>query len=127
VVIQVQQVVVAEWLFGTYETDVIRHSNNIGGLVAAHNMFTSPNRYNEFESAEKEKPEWIPRQLCYNHLPNIQTGEAIKTLIMLGFENDSRVISACENFIWMKEKYGGWCDSFIRNTLIAENKLRTKN
>lgn len=117
----------ADWLFGKYKTDVIRHSNNLGGTVVAHAMFTSSERNNEFVSAEKEKPEWIPRQLCYNHLPNIQTGEAIKTLIKLGFEEDSRVISACENFIWMREKYGGWCDSNVRNTLIEESKLKRNN
>lgn len=114
----------AGWLFGTYRTDVIRHSNNLGGTVTAHSMFTSSERNNEFVSAVKEKPEWIPRQLCYNHLPNIQTAEAIKTLIRLGFGEDSRVISACENFIWMKEKYGGWCDSNVRNTLIEESKSK---
>ncbi len=114
----------ADWLFGTYKTDVIRHSNNLGGTVVAHAMFTSSERNNEFVSAEKEKPEWIPRQLCYNHLPNIQTGEAIKTLIKLGYEEDSRIISACENFIWMREKYGGWCDTNVRNTLIEENKSK---
>lgn len=112
----------AEWLFGTYKTDVIRQSNNLGGTITAHSMFTSDDRQSEFVSAEKEKPEWIPRQLCYNHLPNIQTGEAIKTLITLGFGEDERVLSACENFIMMKEKYGGWCDSNVRNFLIAESK-----
>ncbi len=112
----------AGWLLGTYKTDVIRHSNNFGGSTAAHAMFTSDDRQSEFASAENEKPEWIPRQLCYNHLPVIQTGEAIKTLITLGFGEDGRVLSACENFVLMKEKYGGWCDSNVRNFLIAESK-----
>ncbi|MHC1694028.1 MAG: hypothetical protein AB9835_01865 [Eubacteriales bacterium] len=111
----------ADWIFSTFNTDIIRQSNNKGGMIVAYNMFTSTDRKNEFLSASKEKPEWIPRQLCYNHLPNIQTGEAIKTLNMLGYEEDSRVISACENFVWMKENYGGWCDSNVRNTLIKES------
>lgn len=114
----------ANWLLSTYKTDVFRHSNNLGGTVVAHAMFTSSERNNEFVSALNEKPEWIPRQLCYNHLPNIQTGEAIKTLIKLGFGEDSRVISACENFVWMKEKYGGWCDTNVRNILIEESKSK---
>ncbi|MHB1153153.1 MAG: hypothetical protein ACYCWE_19685 [Eubacteriales bacterium] len=113
-----------EWLLGTYKADIIRYSNNLGGSVVAHSMFTSAERNNEFVSALNEKPEWIPRQLCYNHLPNIQTGEAIKTLIKLGFEEDGRVTSACENFIWMREKYGGWCDSNVRNILIEESKSK---
>lgn len=53
-------------------------------------------------------------------------GEIIKTLIKLGFEEDSRVVSACENFIRMREKYGGWCDSNVRNTLIEESKFKRK-
>lgn len=110
------------WILDTFTVDVVRHSNNLGGTVVAHSMFTSYQRYNEFADALELKPEWIPRQLCYNHLPMIQTSEAIKTLIKLGFEEDNRIISACENFVRMKEDYGGWCDSNIRNKLLAEKK-----
>jgi hypothetical protein len=116
----------ADRLLGTCVKDVIRNSGNIGGVVAAHNMFTTGVRMDEFKSATEEKPEWLPRQLCYNHLPMIQTGAAIKTLILLGLENDERVISACENLIKMKETYGGWCDTNVRNALIKGISINDK-
>ena len=112
----------ADWLFGVCSEDVYRQSNNMGGFLVAHNMFSSQNRHEEFKSALAEKPEWNPVGLCYMHLPNIQTGIAIKTLVRLGFEDDRRVISACDNFVELRQNYGGWCDSNIRNGLIAQRK-----
>ncbi|MBM3240175.1 hypothetical protein FJZ31_28150 [Candidatus Poribacteria bacterium] len=114
------------WLFSTYSEDVYRQSNNMGGFLVAHNMFSSQNRYEEFKNALAEKPEWNPVGGCYMHLPIIQTGTAVKTLISLGFENDSRVISACDNLVELRQNYGGWCDSNIRNGLIAQKKTSRK-
>lgn len=117
----------AEWLFSVYSEDVYRQSNNMGGFLVAHSMFSSQDRNKEFKSALTEKPEWIPRGLCYMHLPNIQTGIAIKTLIKLGFENDKRIVSACDNLMELRRNYGGWCDSNIRNGLISQKKVKQKD
>jgi hypothetical protein len=114
----------SDWLFSMCSEDVYRISNNMGGFLVAHNMFSSQNRDEEFKSALAEKPEWNPKGLCYMHLPMIQTGIALKTLISLGFENDKRVLSACDNFLKLRQTYGGWCDSNIRNGLIAKKKAR---
>jgi len=112
----------ADWLFSVCSEDVYRQSNNMGGFLVAHNMFSSQNRESEFKIALAEKPEWNPKGLCYMHLPMIQTGIALKTLILLGFENDKRVLSACDNFLELRQFYGGWCDSNIRNGLIDQKK-----
>jgi hypothetical protein len=114
----------AHWLFSVYSEDIYRQSNNMGGFLVAHNMFSSQNRDEEFKSALAERPEWNPKGLCYMHLPMIQTGVALKTLIKLGFGNDKRVISACDNFLELRQTYGGWCDSNIRNGLIAKKKAK---
>lgn len=114
------------WLFSVCLDDVYRQSKNMGNILVAHSMFSSQNRDAEFKSALAEKPEWNPVGLCYLHLPNIQTGTAIKTLIKLGFENDRRVISACDNLVELRQNYGGWCDSNIRNGLIAQKKASRK-
>jgi len=52
----------------------------------------------------------------------IQTGFALKVLIRLGYENDERVIAACNNLLVLRGIYGGWCDSNIRNGLLAQQK-----
>ena len=112
----------ADWLLSMCAGDVYRLSRNMGGVVVAHNMFSSQDRRAEFKSALMEKPEWNPVGLCYMHLPMIQTGAALKTLIRLGFESDQRVIAACDNLLELRQTYGGWCDSNIRTGLLAKQK-----
>lgn len=114
----------ADWLFSICEEDVLRLSKNIGDVVVAHHMFSSEDRRAEFMSAVDEKPEWNPVGLCYLHLPMIQTGSVLKALMKLGLENDERVIAACENLLELKQNYGGWCDTNIRNGLAAKMKSR---
>jgi hypothetical protein len=112
----------ADWLLSVCMEDVYRLSKNMGGVVVGHHMFSSQDRGAEFRSALAEKPEWNPVGLCYMHLPMIQTGAALKTLISLGFENDEWVIEACDNLLELRQEYGGWCDSNVRNGLIAKRK-----
>ena len=112
----------ANWLLSMCEEDVYRLSKNMGGVVVAHSMFSVQDREAEFKSALAERPEWNPVGLCYIHLPMIQTGAALKALILLGLENDGRVIAACDNFLELRETYGGWCDTNIRKGLIAKQK-----
>jgi len=112
----------AGWLLSMCAEDVYRLSGNMGGFLVAHNMFSSQDRASEFKNALAEKPEWNPVRLCYVHLPMIQTGAALRALIRLGLENDGRVIAACDNLLELRQNYGGWCDSNIRNGLIAKKK-----
>jgi hypothetical protein len=112
----------ANWLMGMCMDDVQRIAKRIDGVVVAHSMFSSQDRGAEFRSALAERPEWNPVRGCYFHLPMIQTGAALKVLIQLGFENDKRVIAACDNLLELRQTYGGWCDSNIRNGIIAQRK-----
>jgi hypothetical protein len=112
----------ADWLLGMCTEDVYRLSGNMGGVLVAHHMFSSQDRGAEFKRALAEKPEWNPVGLCYRHLPMIQTGAALKALISLDFEDDERVIAACDNLLELRQEYGGWCDSNVRNGLIAKRK-----
>jgi hypothetical protein len=114
----------ADWLLGMCTEDVYRLSGNMGGVLVAHHMFSSQDRGAEFKSALAEKPEWNPVGLCYRHLPMIQTGAALKALISLGFENDERVIAACDNLLELRQEYGGWCDSNIRNGLLERKAVK---
>ncbi|MBC8228042.1 hypothetical protein H8E77_00650 [bacterium] len=113
----------SNWLLSMCVKDVYRESKKVGGVVVAHNMFSSRDRADEFKSALAEKPEWNPVGLCYLHLPIIQTGTALKTLVRLGLEDDERVIAACDNLLALKQTYGGWCESNIRNGLLAKQKI----
>lgn len=114
----------AEFIFSSTITDVVRQSNNHGGMVVAHNMFSNESRWLEFEAAKMRIPQWDPKQLCYNHLPNVQTAYAICCLNQLGYQDDSRVVRACQNFMDMHKTYGGFCDSNIRNTIIERKRIR---
>ena len=78
------------WIFSMCLDDVKRHAKVLPDEVVGHHMFSNPDRSAEFQSAKEEKPEWNPVGLCYRHLPMIQTGIALKTLIRLGYENDER-------------------------------------
>lgn len=117
----------ADWLLSTCAEDVYRKAKKVNGVVAAHNMFSSQDRKAEFQSALAEKPNWNPVSLCYMHLPMIQTGAALKALMRLGFENDRRVIAACDNLLFLKQTYGGWCETNIRIGLLAEQKAAKRN
>jgi len=116
----------ADWLLSMCAEDVCRLSKNMGGGVVAHNMFSAQDRGAEFKSALAEKPEWKPVGLCYRHLPMIQTGAALKALIKLGLEDDKRVIAACDNLLELRQTYDGWCDTNIRNGLIARQKAERR-
>jgi hypothetical protein len=112
----------ADWLLSTCIQDVRRVAKRVNGVAVAHNMFSAQDRGAEFRSALAEKPEWNPVRGCYLHLPMIQTGAALRALIRLGLENDRRVIAACDNLLELRQTYGGWCDSNIRNGLLARRK-----
>jgi hypothetical protein len=106
-----------EGLFSTFNPDMVGFRVGVPYGIPAHDMFSTPNRWAEFENALKERPEWDPKQLCYNHLAIIQNGIAIQTLIRLGYQDDERVIKACDNLFTLKEKFGGWCQSNITQDL----------
>jgi hypothetical protein len=111
-----------EWLLSVCIENVPRFSKKFPGVIVAHHMFSTESREAEFQSAKEEKSEWNPCGGCYRHLPMIQTGFALKVLIRLGYENDERVIAACNNLLELRRTYGGWCDSNIRNGLLAQQK-----
>jgi hypothetical protein len=109
----------ARWLFDHCIEDVRRESPAVGGVVVAHNMFSNDNRASEFRSAIQFRPEWDPKSACFRHLPSIQNGLAIRTLVGLGHAEDKRVMRACENLIQLGRDFGGYCDTNIRKTLEA--------
>ncbi|MFC1718386.1 hypothetical protein ACFL6S_32320 [Candidatus Poribacteria bacterium] len=116
----------ADWLLSMCDDDVYRESRNLGGFLVGHHMFSSQDRSAEFRSALAEKSEWNPVGLCYRHLPMIQTGYALRTLIKLGLENDERVMASCDNFLELRQTYGGWCDTNIRNGLVRTTAAQRK-
>jgi hypothetical protein len=115
-----------EWLFSMLNQDL---EGVHGGVVygkPGHNMFSTPDRQAEFKIALRERPEWDPKQLCYNHLAIIQNGITIQTLIRLGYSDDERVEKACDNLYFLKEKYGGWCQSNIMQGLAYKRWVGRK-
>ena len=83
-------------------------------------MFSSCSRDAEFQSASKYKQEWNPVGACYKHIPNMQNGYALRLLNSLGFQNDERVLRACDNPVALRENYGGFCETNIRITLTGK-------
>lgn len=84
-----------------------------------HDMFSADDRRSEFKSAVQLRPEWNPTAACFRHLPNMQNGLAIGTLVALGHADDERVIRACENLVELGRTFGGYCDTNIRKGLEA--------
>jgi hypothetical protein len=105
------------WLLRQCIGDVRRESSSIGGVVVAHSMFSGSDRASESRSALRLRPEWDPKAACFRHLPNIQNGLAIRTLVALGHASDARVLRACENLVELGRCYGGYCDTNIRKAL----------
>ena len=113
----------ARWLLEHCIGDVARQSPAAGGVVVAHGMFSADDRGSEFNSARQLRPEWDPKSACFRHLPNMQNGLAIRTLVALGHADDKRVIRACENLVELHRSFGGYCDTNIRKGL--ENRVAT--
>jgi hypothetical protein len=112
----------AAWLFSTFQADVSGHSTKGVYGIPAHSMFSTSDRGEEFRVAKNERDEWDPKQLCYNHLPMIQNGSAILTLIRMGYAGDERVRKACANLYNLHQLYGGWCQSNIRDAFFKKMK-----
>jgi hypothetical protein len=102
------------------EGPTLRRASAFDGTAIGHHMFSASDRRAEFKSAAAEHPEWIPAGACYCHLPMIQTGLAVKTLIAFGYAEEPRVAAACASILQIKERFGGWCNSDIKNGLLAE-------
>ena len=116
-----------EWLFSMFNPEV--EGMHVGVVYGkpAHNMFITSDRQAEFISALKERPEWDPKRLCYQHLAIIQNGLAIQTLIQMGYADDVRIEKACDNLYFLKEKYGGWCQSNIMKGLAYRRWAGAEN
>jgi hypothetical protein len=87
-------------------------------------MFSGKDRSMEFEAAQKLKPEWIPRAVCFHHLGVIQNSVALITLLRLGFEKNDSVIRAIDNLYNIYNEYHGFCDSDIKKKYVSDNKIK---
>ena len=50
----------------------------------------------------------------------------IQALVRLGYAVDERVTQACDNLFALRQQYGGWCNSNIRDAFLAEMKNSKK-
>lgn len=107
----------AGWLLEHAIENVERQSPRMGGVAVAHHMFSHEDRTVEFDSAMHLYPEWDPKSACFRHLPNIQNGLAIRTLVRLGHADSEPVLRACENLVELGQRFGGYCDTNIRKAL----------
>jgi hypothetical protein len=105
------------YLFACFQPQLRRD-----GVVVARDMITSHDAAAEDCSAMKYNPQWIPYGTCFSHLPMIQTGFALRRLNKAGYQDDPRVLRACQNLVELRERFGGWCQSNIREGLLAEAK-----
>jgi hypothetical protein len=112
-----------DFLFASLQPDVVQQAS---AQTLAHQMFTSVDRRAEFRGAERYKPHWTPANACYCHLPMMQTGCALRLLNTAGYEEDPRVLQACQNLVGLYDRFGGWCASNIHHGLKAERKERRR-
>jgi hypothetical protein len=88
----------------------------------SHYMFSSDDRAEEFRIAALLKPEWIPRQVCFNHLAVLQNAFTLNLLVKLGYDKDQRIEFALDNLFEIEQQWGGFCDSDIKKGYIREQK-----
>jgi hypothetical protein len=93
------------------------HTINPYGLVA-ENIFSSSDRIKEFESADKLKPEWIPRKLCFRTMAIIPDTVCLTLFVRMSMEDDKRVQLALDNIYKLYTEYGGLCATNIKQPFL---------
>ncbi len=106
------------FLFANFHDDLQgMHTKAAYGLTG-HGMFTSEDRYAEFDTALRLRPQWIPRAVCFRTLAVIQTSVCLTLLLRLGLESDARVVRALDNIHDLITAYGGLCASNIKKPFL---------
>ena len=132
----------ASWIFNQFRESIERRRPKDSWGVFVQNVFTSEDCGAEFRSALEEMPEEEPKHGCFMSLPLIQTALALRVLVSLGFENDSRVLNSyeslldiqllpeCQSLLDSQRPAGSWCAIGCRRMLEekvkAERRLRRK-
>ena len=93
------------------------HTKDMYGLVG-HSIFTTPDRNAEFEAAQRLKPEWIPRSVCFRTLAILPNAVCLSLLLRLGLEGDERVSRALDSVYDLFAAYGGLCASNIKKPFL---------
>ncbi len=108
----------AEFLFENLNENLQGvHTKDVYALVG-HDIITTADRNAAFEAAQRLKPEWIPRNVCFRTLAIIPNTVCLTLLIRLGLENDARVARALDSIHALFETYGGLCATNIKNPLL---------
>lgn len=98
--------------------------------VPPQQVLSIEDRRGEFRSALNAMPEEDPKRGCFSSLPLIQTALGARALIRLGFEDDERVLSVCQNLLSIQHPTGGWCATacrrWLEETLRAERRKKQK-
>ena len=113
-----------KYLFSNLNSDFPAHHVGSPYGFNAQYMFSGKDRGREFEAAQKLRPEWIPRAVCFHHLGVIQNSVALITLLRLGFEKNDSVSHAVDNLYYIYCEYHGFCDSDIKKKYVSDNGIR---
>jgi hypothetical protein len=109
-----------DYILSQLQPEILSEDRHLKGRRVAKNMFSVVCRTDEFKSAAQYKQEWNPVGACYKHIPNMQNSYALRVLNSLGFQNDKRVLNACDNLVLLRENYGGFCETNLRVTLLGK-------
>jgi hypothetical protein len=93
------------------------HTKDTYALVG-HDIFTTADRKAEFEAAQRLKPEWIPRNVCFRTLAMLPNAACLILLVRLGLENDPRVARALDCVYGLFKTYGGLCATYIKKPFL---------
>jgi len=108
-----------DFLFANLQADLQGiHTSEPYGLVT-HDVFTTLNRNREFASADRLKPEWIPRNLCFRTMAIIPNTVCLRLLLRLGLEGDERVAQALDSLYALYSEHGGLCAGNIKKPYIG--------
>jgi len=107
------------FLFSQYHEELEGlHTGGPYGLVS-HGVFTTDDRHAEFLSAQRNKPEWIPREVCFRTMSILPNSVCVMLLLSLGMEEDTRVEAALDNLHTLYNRFGGFCATNIKKPFLS--------
>lgn len=106
------------FLFAQYHEELEGfHTDGPYGLHS-YGVFTTDDRHAEFLSAQRSRPEWIPREVCFRTMSILPDAVCLTLLLSLGMEEDTRVEAALDNLHTLYNRFGGFCETNIKKPFL---------
>ncbi len=86
--------------------------------LAVEHVFTTGDRSAEFQAALDNRPEWLPRHVCFHTMAMIPNAVCLTLLLRLGLETDPGVTAALDSLFALYKLHGGLCATDIKKPYL---------